>query len=66
MVMFFPEALSVQTLSLAEAHLWMRAELVARIGGYDASLRARSAEGCEDWKLYLQLAEDHLSWSEII
>ena len=38
----------------------MRAELVARIGGYDASLRARSAEGCEDWKLYLQLAETSL------
>jgi glycosyltransferase involved in cell wall biosynthesis len=27
--------------------------------GYDPSLRARGGEGCEDWKLYCQLAERH-------
>lgn len=26
-------------------------------GGYDPSLRARAAQGCEDWLLYLKLAE---------
>jgi glycosyltransferase involved in cell wall biosynthesis len=35
----------------------MRASAVRAVGGYDASLRARRAEGCEDWKLALQLAE---------
>ena len=35
----------------------MRRDLVLEAGGYDASLRARKAQGCEDWKLYLLLAE---------
>lgn len=35
----------------------MRTALVKAVGGYDSSLRARGAEGCEDWKLALQLAE---------
>jgi glycosyltransferase involved in cell wall biosynthesis len=35
----------------------MRAAAVRAVGGYDASLRAQSAEGCEDWKLALRLAE---------
>jgi glycosyltransferase involved in cell wall biosynthesis len=35
----------------------MRTALVRQVGGYDASLRARGAEGSEDWKLALQLAE---------
>ena len=35
----------------------MRKRLVEEVGGYDASLRARKAQGCEDWKLYLLLAE---------
>lgn len=26
---------------------------------YDPSLRARGGEGCEDWKLYFQIAENH-------
>lgn len=28
-------------------------------GGFDETLRARGAQGCEDWKLYLQIAERH-------
>ncbi len=28
-------------------------------GGYDPSLRARGAEGCEDLKLYIRLAQDY-------
>lgn len=35
----------------------MRRELVLEAGGYDSSLHARKAQGCEDWKLYLLLAE---------
>jgi glycosyltransferase involved in cell wall biosynthesis len=37
----------------------MRASNLHSIGGYDASLRVQGAEGCEDWKLALQLAETH-------
>jgi glycosyltransferase involved in cell wall biosynthesis len=35
----------------------MRADYLRAIGGYDESLRARHAEGCEDWKLALSMAE---------
>lgn len=35
----------------------MRREAVTRSGGYDASLRARGAEGCEDYTLYFEIAE---------
>ena len=35
----------------------MRRELVEEVGGWDTSLRADSAQGCEDWLLYLKLAE---------
>jgi glycosyltransferase involved in cell wall biosynthesis len=37
----------------------MRREAVLECGGYDPGLRARCAEGCEDFKLYLALAEHH-------
>jgi len=32
-------------------------DALIRAGGWDASLRARAAQGCEDWQLYLRLAE---------
>jgi hypothetical protein len=35
----------------------MRTKDVIRAGGYDPSLRARGAQGCEDWQLYIRLAE---------
>ncbi len=35
----------------------MRKEYVLEAGGYDPGLHARNAQGCEDWKLYLALAE---------
>ena len=38
----------------------MRRSAVLAAGGYDPGLRARQAQGCEDWKLYLALAEDNL------
>ena len=35
----------------------MRKDRLLEAGGYDPELRAQNAEGCEDWKLYLSLAE---------
>ena len=35
----------------------MRKQAIIEAGGYDASLRARRAQGCEDFKLYLQISE---------
>uniref|UniRef100_B8HRA4 Glycosyl transferase family 2 n=1 Tax=Cyanothece sp. (strain PCC 7425 / ATCC 29141) TaxID=395961 RepID=B8HRA4_CYAP4 len=29
------------------------------VGGYDSSLKARNGQGCEDWDLYLRIAELH-------
>jgi glycosyltransferase involved in cell wall biosynthesis len=40
----------------ASATLIRRRDL-QRIGGYDPHLRAQQAQGCEDWDLYLRLAE---------
>jgi glycosyltransferase involved in cell wall biosynthesis len=35
----------------------LRAEAVRQVGGYDASLVSLNAQGCEDWALYLAIAE---------
>jgi glycosyltransferase involved in cell wall biosynthesis len=37
----------------------MRKSAVQAAGGFDPSLRARRAQGCEDWRLYLLIAERH-------
>jgi glycosyltransferase involved in cell wall biosynthesis len=37
----------------------MRREAVIRAGGYDTSLREQNGEGCEDYKLYFQIAEHY-------
>ena len=37
-----------------------RREVVVRVGGYDPGLRARGAEGCEDWDLSLKVAAESL------
>lgn len=34
-----------------------RTKLLREIGGYDTGLRAKGAQGCEDWKAWLCLAE---------
>jgi glycosyltransferase involved in cell wall biosynthesis len=34
-----------------------RRSLAQAIGGYDPTLRARNAQGCEDWRFYFQAAE---------
>jgi glycosyltransferase involved in cell wall biosynthesis len=38
--------------------LMLRSAVVAA-GGYDESLKARCAQGCEDYKLYLRIAENY-------
>jgi glycosyltransferase involved in cell wall biosynthesis len=38
----------------------MQTRVVRSVGGYDASLRARGAEGGEDWQLALKIAESYL------
>jgi glycosyltransferase involved in cell wall biosynthesis len=35
----------------------IRRDALVRIGGWDPSLLARNAQGCEDWQTYLRLAE---------
>jgi glycosyltransferase involved in cell wall biosynthesis len=35
----------------------MQKSVLNELGGYDASLRARQGQGCEDWSLFLQIAE---------
>jgi glycosyltransferase involved in cell wall biosynthesis len=35
----------------------IRTEAFLKTPGYDATLKARGGQGCEDWKLYCQLAE---------
>lgn len=35
----------------------MRKNLLLEVGGFDPSLRERKAQGCEDWKVYMLLAE---------
>jgi glycosyltransferase involved in cell wall biosynthesis len=37
----------------------IRREAFERVGGYDPSLRARGAQGCEDLMIYLRLAEHY-------
>lgn len=37
----------------------MRKDAVLAAGGFDPTLRARGAQGCEDWRLYLMIAQSH-------
>jgi hypothetical protein len=37
----------------------MRKQAVLEAGGYDEELRPQNAQGCEDWKLYLHIAESY-------
>jgi glycosyltransferase involved in cell wall biosynthesis len=37
----------------------MRKRAIMEAGGYDPSLRARGAQGCEDFKLYLKISEHY-------
>jgi glycosyltransferase involved in cell wall biosynthesis len=37
----------------------MRRSSLVQVGGYDESFQARNAYGCEDWDLYLRIAEKY-------
>jgi len=37
----------------------IRKDALLAAGGFDEGLRARGAQGCEDWSLYLQIASRH-------
>ena len=37
----------------------IRRSAIEEVGGFDATLRARGGQGCEDWKLYFEIAERH-------
>ncbi|MDO9713578.1 glycosyltransferase family 2 protein [Paracraurococcus lichenis] len=52
----FPALVLTNFLANASVPLIRRADLEA-VGGWDTSLRARGAQGCEDWQLYLRLAD---------
>lgn len=37
----------------------IRRTAIEEVGGFDPTLRARGGQGCEDWKLYFEIAERH-------
>lgn len=37
----------------------MRRSCLEQVGGYDSGLRSQRAQGCEDWDLYLRIAEKY-------
>jgi hypothetical protein len=37
----------------------IRRECLEKVGGYDEGFRANGAQGCEDWDLYLRIAEHY-------
>lgn len=37
----------------------IRKSCLQQVGGYDAQLKSQQAQGCEDWDLYLRLAEHY-------
>ncbi len=51
----FQGLLSLNSVGNGSAAMFRRSAL-ERVGGYDASLRARRAEGAEDWKMCLRMA----------
>ncbi|MCA1414678.1 glycosyltransferase family 2 protein [Bradyrhizobium sp. NBAIM20] len=44
---------------ISASNALIRREAVIAAEGFDETLRARGAQGCEDWKLYLQIADMH-------
>ncbi|WP_066379079.1 MULTISPECIES: glycosyltransferase family A protein [unclassified Anabaena] len=37
----------------------IRRSCLQRVGGYDSELKAKGCQGCEDWELYLRIAEHY-------
>lgn len=54
----FPQ-MCLGNLVISASNALIRREAVLAAGGFDESLRLAGGQGCEDWKLYLQVAEQH-------
>jgi glycosyltransferase involved in cell wall biosynthesis len=46
-------------LVISASNALVRREAIIAAGGFDEQLRSAGGQGCEDWKLYLQIAEKH-------
>ena len=46
-------------LVISASNALVRREAMLAAGGFDETLRMAGGQGCEDWKLYLQIAERH-------
>jgi glycosyltransferase involved in cell wall biosynthesis len=46
-------------LIISASNALVRREALLAAGGFDETLRMAGGQGCEDWKLYLQIAERH-------
>jgi glycosyltransferase involved in cell wall biosynthesis len=53
------QAIAIRNIVGNGSSVMFRREIALAVGGYDATLRRRDAQGCEDWKLYFQIAERH-------
>lgn len=54
----FPE-MCVGNVIVSGSNALVRRGALIDAGGFDETLRTGKAQGCEDWKLYLQIAERH-------
>lgn len=52
----FPE-MCLGNVVISGSNALVRREALIAAGSFDESLRSRGGQGCEDWKLYLQIAE---------
>jgi glycosyltransferase involved in cell wall biosynthesis len=51
------QAIAIRNIVGNGSSVMFRREVALAVGGYDSTLRRRDAQGCEDWKLYFQIAE---------
>ena len=54
----FPQ-MCLGNLVVSASNALVRREALLAAGGFDEKLRSAGGQGCEDWKLYLQIAERH-------
>lgn len=54
----FPQ-MCLGNIVISGSNALIRREALSAAGGFDESLRSRGGQGCEDWKLYLQIAQRH-------
>ncbi len=53
------EQMCLGNLVISASNALVRRETMLAVGGFDEALRQAGGQGCEDWKLYLQIAERH-------